>query len=65
MMGYDEAFRSVLVSSPAKLSLQAKHLVLAQEDKQAKIFLKDIHSLILESQQNHHHLRPALCFVCA
>lgn len=51
MMGYDEAFRSVLVSSPAKLSLQAKHLVLAQEDKQAKIFLKDIHSLILESQQ--------------
>lgn len=50
-MSYDEAFRSVLVSSPAKLSLQAKHLVLSQEDKQAKLFLKDIHSIILESPQ--------------
>lgn len=50
-MSFDEAFRSVLVSSEAKLSLQANHLVLKQTNKEAKLFLKDIHFVILESPQ--------------
>ena len=50
-MAYDEAFKSILVSSKAKLSLELEHLVIQQDKNIAKIFLKDINFIILESLQ--------------
>ncbi|WP_291953127.1 type II CRISPR-associated endonuclease Cas1 [Campylobacter sp.] len=50
-MAYDEAFKSVLISNQAKLSLKLNHLVIKQDEKEAKIFLKDINIIILESLQ--------------
>lgn len=50
-MAYDEAFKSVLIANQAKLSLELNHLVIKQDDKEARIFLKDINFIILESLQ--------------
>lgn len=50
-MAYDEAFKSILISKQAKLSLELNHLVIKQDDKEAKFFLKDINFIILESLQ--------------
>ncbi|EAH6860374.1 type II CRISPR-associated endonuclease Cas1 [Campylobacter coli] len=50
-MAYDEAFKSILISNQAKLSLEFNHLVIKQDDKEAKFFLKDINFIILESLQ--------------
>lgn len=50
-MAYDEAFKSILVSSKAKLSLELEHLVIQQDKNIGKIFLKDINFIILESLQ--------------
>lgn len=50
-MSFDEAFKSVLISTQAKLSLQSEHFVIKQDIREAKIFLKDIYFIILESPQ--------------
>lgn len=50
-MAYDEAFKSILISNQAKLSLEFNHLAIKQDDKEAKFFLKDINFIILESLQ--------------
>lgn len=50
-MSYDEAFRSVLISSHAKLNLESNHLVITQDENVAKLFLKDINIIVLESLQ--------------
>ena len=49
---FDSAFRTLFLSTPARLSLYQKHLCVAQEAKDAlKIPLDDILCLILESPQ--------------
>ncbi|MBZ7947638.1 type II CRISPR-associated endonuclease Cas1 [Campylobacter sp. RM9929] len=50
-MAYDEAFKSILITTQAKLSLEYNHLVIKQKEKEAKFFLKDINFIILESLQ--------------
>ena len=50
-MGYDEAFKNVIISSRAKLSLQDNHLVIAGNDEVAKLYIKDLHCVVLESPQ--------------
>lgn len=50
-MAFDEAFKSVLISSEAKLNLKSNHLVIKQGENEAKLFLKDINFIILESQK--------------
>ncbi|MBZ7938681.1 type II CRISPR-associated endonuclease Cas1 [Campylobacter sp. W0014] len=50
-MAYDEAFKSILIATQAKLSLEYNHLVIKQKEKEAKFFLKDINFIILESLQ--------------
>lgn len=50
-MAFDEAFKSVLISSEAKLNLKSNHLVIKQGENEVKLFLKDINFIILESQQ--------------
>ena len=50
-MAYDEAFKSILIITQAKLSLEYNHLVIKQKEKEAKFFLKDINFIILESLQ--------------
>ncbi|CAM2833308.1 type II CRISPR-associated endonuclease Cas1 [Helicobacter burdigaliensis] len=50
-MGFDEAFKSVLIANEAKLNLYSNHLVVRQEEFEAKIYLKDINFIILESMQ--------------
>lgn len=50
-MGYDEAFKNVIISSRAKLSLQDNHLVIAGNDEVAKLYIKDLHCVVLESHQ--------------
>lgn len=49
---FDAAFRTLFLSTPAYLSLQDKHLCIAQKDKESvKIPLVDILCVILESHQ--------------
>ncbi len=49
---FDSAFRTLFLSTPARLSLYQKHLCIAQEGKdEVKIPLNDILCLILESHQ--------------
>ncbi|EAH8292847.1 type II CRISPR-associated endonuclease Cas1 [Campylobacter jejuni] len=50
-MSYDEAFKTLLISSNAKLNLELNHLVIKQDENIAKLFLKDINIIILESLQ--------------
>ena len=50
-MAYDEAFKSILITNKAKLSIELNHIVVKQDNKEAKIFLKDINFIILESLQ--------------
>lgn len=50
-MAYDEAFKSILIATQAKLSLEYNHLVIKQKEKEVKFFLKDINFIILESLQ--------------
>ena len=49
---FDSAFRTLFLSTPARLSLQDKHLCIAQKDKESvKIPLIDILCVMLESHQ--------------
>lgn len=49
---FDSAFRTLFLSTPAYLSLQDKHLCIAQKDKESvKIPLVDILCVMLESHQ--------------
>lgn len=50
-MSYDEAFKTLLISSNAKLNLELNHLVIKQDENIAKLFLKDINIIVLESLQ--------------
>ncbi len=50
-MSFDEAFKSVIVSNEAKLSLKQKHLHISQADNEANLYLKDLSFIILESPQ--------------
>ncbi|WP_276883552.1 type II CRISPR-associated endonuclease Cas1 [Campylobacter cuniculorum] len=50
-MSFDEAFKSVLISSNVKLSLKLNHLVIKKDESETKLFLKDINLIILESHQ--------------
>ena len=49
---FDSAFRTLFLSTPARLSLQDKHLCIVQKDKESvKIPLVDILCVMLESHQ--------------
>lgn len=48
-MSFDEAFKSVLISKQAKISLRQNHLVINQSENEAKLYLKDIAFVICES----------------
>ena len=49
---FDSAFRTLFLSTPARLSLEDKHLCIAQKDKESvKIPLVDILCVMLESHQ--------------
>lgn len=49
---FDAAFRTLFLSTPARLSLEDKHLCIAQKDKESvKIPLVDILCVMLESHQ--------------
>lgn len=49
---FDSAFRTLFLSTPARLSLEDKHLCIAQRDKESvKIPLVDILCVMLESHQ--------------
>lgn len=49
---FDSAFRTLFLSTPARLSLEDKHLCIAQRDKESvKIPLVDIFCVMLESHQ--------------
>lgn len=50
-MSYDEAFKTLLISYNAKLNLELNHLVIKQDENIAKLFLKDINIIVLESLQ--------------
>lgn len=50
-MSFDEAFKSVLISSNVKLSLKLNHLVIKKDESETKLFLKDINLIILETHQ--------------
>ncbi|WP_394996409.1 type II CRISPR-associated endonuclease Cas1 [uncultured Helicobacter sp.] len=50
-MGYDEAFRNVIITSRAHLSLQDNHLVVQNGEERARLYIKDLHCVILESPQ--------------
>lgn len=50
-MSYDEAFKSVIISNEAKLTLCKNHLQINQADNIAKLYLKDLSFIILESPQ--------------
>ena len=50
-MGYDEAFRNVIIASRAHLSLQDNHLVVQNGEERARLYIKDLHCVILESPQ--------------
>ncbi|MCW1863903.1 type II CRISPR-associated endonuclease Cas1 [Campylobacter jejuni] len=50
-MSYDEAFKTLLISFNAKLNLELNHLVIKQDENIAKLFLKDINIIVLESLQ--------------
>ncbi len=50
-MSFDEAFKSVIVSREAKLTLRQNHLHIAQAGNEADLFLKDLAFIILESPQ--------------
>ena len=50
-MSFDEAFKNVIISKEAKLSLKQKHLHISQADNEAMLFLKDLSFIILESPQ--------------
>lgn len=50
-MSYDEAFKSVIISNDAKLTLCKNHLQINQADNIAKLYLKDLSFIILESPQ--------------
>lgn len=50
-MSYDEAFKSVIISNDAKLTLCKNHLQINQADNIAKLYLKDLAFIILESSQ--------------
>lgn len=45
-MSYDEAFKTLLISSNAKLNLELNHLVIKQDENIAKLFLKDINIIV-------------------
>ncbi|NLY04468.1 MAG: type II CRISPR-associated endonuclease Cas1 [Campylobacter sp.] len=51
MAGFDEAFRTVVISKPAKISLKNNNLCIDNEDGVAMLLLKDILCIVLESQQ--------------
>ncbi|RDU64854.1 type II CRISPR-associated endonuclease Cas1 [Helicobacter sp. MIT 14-3879] len=48
---FDTAFRTLFLSTPAKLSLADKHLCITKESDEIKIPLSDILCIILESHQ--------------
>ncbi|WP_416826359.1 hypothetical protein [Helicobacter ganmani] len=49
---FDAAFRTLFLSTPARLSLEDKHLCIVQKDKESvKIPLVDILCVMLESHQ--------------
>lgn len=50
-MSYDEAFKSVIITHHAKLTLSQNHLCISQEGNEAKLYLKDLAFIILESPQ--------------
>ena len=50
-MGYDEAFRNVVFVSKAHLRLQDQHLVVQNEEENARLYIKDLQCVILESPQ--------------
>ena len=50
-MSFDEAFKSVMISKEARLSLKANHLHILQAENEADLFLKDIAFIVLESPQ--------------
>ena len=50
-MSFDEAFKSVIISKEARLSLKANHLHILQAENEADLFLKDIAFIVLESSQ--------------
>ena len=50
-MGYDEAFRNVIIASKAHLRLQDNHLVAQDGEHTARFYIKDLHCVILESPQ--------------
>lgn len=52
MAGFDEKFKSIMFATPAKLSLKNSSLIVQRDDKQdVALPLKDISTIILESQQ--------------
>lgn len=50
-MGYDEAFRNVVFVSKAHLRLQDQHLVVQNEEENARLYIKDLQCVILENPQ--------------
>lgn len=50
-MSFDEAFKSVIITNDAKLSLKQNHLHITQSNNEANLYLKDLAFIILESPQ--------------